>query len=650
MSNGQPKSKPDFKPGAGLSASDLRARLGLKTTPGPDRAGASDLRARLGLEPGKPADSGKGQSTHALSLDEFEDMVVNEREESESAPHGLFSGISSQEEAAFESALGGPADEADLLSSSILIEDLAAQAPAASPSAMPAALKAPPPQAPSLPAVPSPLPTAASPLSASPAAPAPEAPPPEPVEEEEDTEGKTSLLDTSALSDDGEDFDAFPDGEKTQIMMSAIDYDPLTARLIVESGEAPQKEYILARDKTGVGRGTKNGIVIPDIAMSRNHMVFERYTEGFLLRDLDSGNGTTLNGRRIVFGELRKGDIIEAGNLRFRFEQSGGDPEKIWKGEPKVEYHAKDQGPVKGTPSSSRPAPSPSVQVNPALSNATNPAQPLAPPQPQTLLQQPMAAQWSQPNMMPGPYGMQPGWAPGMMPPAYASYTQQGLQAMMAQQQQRRKGSPVITALIVFFSILLIGLVGLILWSLVERKEATNPADAQRAAEEQRLAQAKEFVVAGSTHFEQREWAEALRAFEEALRLDPNNPTALLFIQEVIPAEQAVDDRLKDVRVKLSSDPSIANYDAALDAMNGVPSESIFHDEIRSQHLPTLKKNFRRLLIREARKAIVSGNFPSAIVSLDKVENALGFSNDPEVVDLRKQIADKKAALPTPPK
>jgi pSer/pThr/pTyr-binding forkhead associated (FHA) protein len=38
----------------------------------------------------------------------------------------------------------------------------------------------------------------------------------------------------------------------------------------------------------------------------------------WLLRDLDSSNGTWLNGRRIVEAEVRPGDVLHLGGRRLR--------------------------------------------------------------------------------------------------------------------------------------------------------------------------------------------------------------------------------------------------------------------------------------------------------------------------------------------
>ncbi|MBQ9396247.1 MAG: FHA domain-containing protein [Proteobacteria bacterium] len=220
---------------------------------------------------------------------------------------------------------------------------------------------------------------------------------------------KTMMLD-AAPDEDLEDIG----NEKTQISMSAMDYDPLSGKLIVESGKTSQREYILVREKTSIGRAPNNDITISDIAMSRKHVEIDKFPEGFRLRDLDSGNGTVLNGYRIRVGQLRDGDIIEIGNVRFRFEQTGGDPDELWKGEPKIDYHPNQKNgvvpPTQGSsgPAPSRPAPSRPEPPAPSFSSRPEPPKPSAPQVSETMLERQgggiAAPSWGGASPMTAPY------------------------------------------------------------------------------------------------------------------------------------------------------------------------------------------------------------------------------------------------------
>ena len=60
-----------------------------------------------------------------------------------------------------------------------------------------------------------------------------------------------------------------------------------------------------------------------DEGASRHHARFERHQGGFTLVDLQSGNGTYVNGRKVTSIELYDGDIIVIGKTKMLFESVG---------------------------------------------------------------------------------------------------------------------------------------------------------------------------------------------------------------------------------------------------------------------------------------------------------------------------------------
>jgi pSer/pThr/pTyr-binding forkhead associated (FHA) protein len=63
-------------------------------------------------------------------------------------------------------------------------------------------------------------------------------------------------------------------------------------------------------------------VVIEDAALSRRHFVVEREGEGYLLKDLNSQNGTWVDGRRAQSAtKLRHHDCILAGRTIFLFSE-----------------------------------------------------------------------------------------------------------------------------------------------------------------------------------------------------------------------------------------------------------------------------------------------------------------------------------------
>lgn len=95
------------------------------------------------------------------------------------------------------------------------------------------------------------------------------------------------------------------------------------ARLVARGGEHEGKAWYLNRNRTTIGRGTDNDIVLLDIAVSRHHLRIDRHGDGFRLLDLQSGNGTYINGRRVLDAELYDGDAVEVGNTVLGFSTVG---------------------------------------------------------------------------------------------------------------------------------------------------------------------------------------------------------------------------------------------------------------------------------------------------------------------------------------
>ncbi len=91
------------------------------------------------------------------------------------------------------------------------------------------------------------------------------------------------------------------------------------ALLRVLSGEHKGKVFPLETEKLILGRES-NDIPILDQGVSRQHAEFFRIGEMYLVRDLESRNGTFVNDQRIDEWVLRAGDRVQVGNTQFAFE------------------------------------------------------------------------------------------------------------------------------------------------------------------------------------------------------------------------------------------------------------------------------------------------------------------------------------------
>lgn len=87
-------------------------------------------------------------------------------------------------------------------------------------------------------------------------------------------------------------------------------------------GATPGKERRpLVRAKTTLGRRQAD-VVLEDQAVSSLHFQIEAFGKEFFLRDLESRNGTLLNGTKVRYSQLLPGDQITAGKTSMTFRTS----------------------------------------------------------------------------------------------------------------------------------------------------------------------------------------------------------------------------------------------------------------------------------------------------------------------------------------
>ncbi len=95
---------------------------------------------------------------------------------------------------------------------------------------------------------------------------------------------------------------------------------PMPAQLIFEAGAREGQRFLL-RPVTTVGRGSDNFIVLNDEFVSANHAMILWRDATWWLEDLESHNGTYLNGERISEPiSLTDGDHIRIGGMTLRFD------------------------------------------------------------------------------------------------------------------------------------------------------------------------------------------------------------------------------------------------------------------------------------------------------------------------------------------
>ncbi len=100
--------------------------------------------------------------------------------------------------------------------------------------------------------------------------------------------------------------------------------EPATpARLVMLTPPAPGAEFALSRDGMRIGRAEDLDIWINHRSISREHAVVHVEGDVFRVTDSESANGMRVNGREVTEATLTSGDVLELGQVRFRFVPAG---------------------------------------------------------------------------------------------------------------------------------------------------------------------------------------------------------------------------------------------------------------------------------------------------------------------------------------
>ena len=94
-------------------------------------------------------------------------------------------------------------------------------------------------------------------------------------------------------------------------------------KMIVSIDGVVIKEVQLTKDRTTLGRRPYNDIVIDNLAVSGEHAVMQMSGADVFLEDLNSTNGTYVNGKAIKKQQLQNGDTVEIGKYKIKFFHEG---------------------------------------------------------------------------------------------------------------------------------------------------------------------------------------------------------------------------------------------------------------------------------------------------------------------------------------
>lgn len=95
--------------------------------------------------------------------------------------------------------------------------------------------------------------------------------------------------------------------------LNALFEDDDAENLLALDWECPSAELV-------VGRSSQCDVVLGDITVSRRHARLLHRDGSWVLQDLNSTNGSYLNGQRVGRCEIRPGDRVALGDARLRVD------------------------------------------------------------------------------------------------------------------------------------------------------------------------------------------------------------------------------------------------------------------------------------------------------------------------------------------
>ncbi len=91
-------------------------------------------------------------------------------------------------------------------------------------------------------------------------------------------------------------------------------------RLTIRSDSGEQTSHDLVDETVTIGRSPENSIRLEDASVSGRHAELMLAGESCYLKDLNSTNGTVVNGEPVMSAQLRAGDRIRFGKVEACYE------------------------------------------------------------------------------------------------------------------------------------------------------------------------------------------------------------------------------------------------------------------------------------------------------------------------------------------
>jgi pSer/pThr/pTyr-binding forkhead associated (FHA) protein len=96
-------------------------------------------------------------------------------------------------------------------------------------------------------------------------------------------------------------------------------------KLVVSLDNVVIKEFQITKERTTLGRRPYNDIVIDNLAVSGEHAVLTAAQSDVFIEDLNSTNGTYINGKAVKKQLLSNNDVVEVGKYRIKYLADDGE-------------------------------------------------------------------------------------------------------------------------------------------------------------------------------------------------------------------------------------------------------------------------------------------------------------------------------------
>lgn len=96
--------------------------------------------------------------------------------------------------------------------------------------------------------------------------------------------------------------------------------------LLVKVPGQPDRIIVWDTQDVSVGRAPDNDICIDHGELSRRHAVFSRLNNAFVVRNMSTSNGTTVNGQVIETHALQSKDVVRMAEVELHFHQTTRNP------------------------------------------------------------------------------------------------------------------------------------------------------------------------------------------------------------------------------------------------------------------------------------------------------------------------------------